>query len=67
MKKPAQKLAIYLKDRDLNIAFAESITCGYAAHCIGNVSGTSGFFRGSIVCYDESVKLELFNIKNRPC
>jgi nicotinamide-nucleotide amidase len=62
MKRPSQILAEFLKKKRLTIAFAESITCGLAAHQLGTVSGTSDFFMGSIICYDESVKTSLLNI-----
>jgi nicotinamide-nucleotide amidase len=63
MKRPSQTLADFLRKKKLTIAFAESITCGLAAHRLGTVSGTSDFFIGSIVCYDESVKTSLLKIK----
>jgi nicotinamide-nucleotide amidase len=65
MKRPEQKLLNFLKDHHLTIAFAESMTCGMAAMRIGNVSGTSEVFAGSIVCYDTSVKTGLLKIAVR--
>jgi nicotinamide-nucleotide amidase len=62
MKRPEQKLLDFLKEHTLTIAFAESITCGMAAMRIGNVSGTSESFVGSIVCYDAAVKTGLLNV-----
>jgi nicotinamide-nucleotide amidase len=64
MKRPEQKLLDFLKEHDLSIAFAESMTCGMAMR-MGNVSGTSEVFTGSIVCYDTSVKTGLLKIPAR--
>ena len=52
----------FLKEHALTIAFAESVTCGMAAMRMGNVSGTSEAFAGSIVCYDAAVKKSLMKI-----
>jgi len=62
MKRPEQKLFDFLKEQSLTIAFAESMTCGMAAMKVGNVSGTSEAFLGSIVCYDASVKTDLLKV-----
>jgi nicotinamide-nucleotide amidase len=63
MKRPSQRLADTLKRNGFTIAFAESMTCGLASHGLGTVSGTSDFFLGSIVCYEEEVKTGLLNVK----
>src|SRR6187455_1342049 len=62
MKRPEQQLMDFLKECKITLAFAESITCGMASMRIGNVSGTSEAFKGSIVCYDSSVKTGLMKI-----
>ena len=62
MKRPEQKLLDVLKDNELTIAFAESMTCGMAAMKLGNVSGTSEVFEGGIVCYDAKVKTDLLGV-----
>lgn len=63
MNRSAQVLATLLKEKELTIAFAESMTCGLAAHCLGGVSHTSDFFKGSVICYDEEVKTSLLKVK----
>ncbi len=63
MKRPVQILVNYLKEKNLTIAFAESITCGLVSHKLGTVNGTSDVFRGSVICYDESVKINLLKVK----
>jgi len=63
MRRPVQILANFLKNNQLTIAFAESMTCGMLAHKLGTVSRTSDFFVGSIVCYDEKVKTKLLKVE----
>jgi nicotinamide-nucleotide amidase len=41
------------------LALAESCTGGSIADHITNVPGASGYFKGSVVCYDQSVKERL--------
>jgi nicotinamide-nucleotide amidase len=65
MKRPEQILTEYLKKNGLSIAFAESMTCGLAAHKLGNTNGTSKVLRGSIVCYDETVKTTLLKVPKK--
>lgn len=65
MKRPEQILTSYLKANGLTIAFAESMTCGLASHKIGNTNGTSKVLRGSIVCYDEKIKIELLGVPEK--
>ena len=62
MPHPAHTLANYLKTNNLSIALAESITCGLGSHRLGNVIGASDFFKGSIICYDEAVKINLLKV-----
>jgi nicotinamide-nucleotide amidase len=62
MKQPVQQLVEKLREQELTIAFAESMTCGLAAHTIGSVPNTSEVFMGSIVCYDAAVKKSLLKI-----
>lgn len=62
MKRPALRIVDTLREHQLTIAFAESITCGLAAHTIGSVPNTSEVFMGSIVCYDENVKKTLLTV-----
>src|SRR5688500_12395523 len=63
-KKINNSLVRLLLKNDLTIAFAESVTCGMAAHQLSTVIGTSTVLKGSIVCYHESVKKELFGISS---
>jgi nicotinamide-nucleotide amidase len=63
MKRAAQRLAAILKEENLSIAFAESITCGMLSYEMGAKAGAGDFFQGGIVCYDEKTKRSLLGIK----
>ena len=65
MKRPEQMLLNYLKENNIMIAFAESMTCGLAASRIGSVAGTSEAFAGSIICYSEAVKKNLLKVPKK--
>ena len=52
----------YLKQEDLTIAFAESASTGRFIYDFTSVPNCGNIIKGSIVCYDRSVKEELFNI-----
>ncbi|MEL7148125.1 MAG: competence/damage-inducible protein A, partial [Bacteroidota bacterium] len=45
-----------LKSRNLTISTAESCTGGYVAHQLTSVPGSSSYFKGSIIAYDNAVK-----------
>ncbi len=52
-----------LKERGLTLATAESCTGGFVAHKITSISGSSAYFKGSIVAYDNSVKEGLLGVQ----
>ena len=45
-----------LKSNDLTLATAESCTGGHLAHLITSVPGSSAYFKGGIVAYDNDIK-----------
>ena len=45
------------------MATAESCTGGYIAHLITSIAGSSSYFMGSVVSYDNSVKQGLLGVK----
>lgn len=61
--KEARDLINFLKEQNLTIAFAESVTCGLASHAMNTWKGTSETFLGSIVSYNKDVKTHLLGIK----
>jgi nicotinamide-nucleotide amidase len=48
--------------RNQTLSTAESCTGGYVAHLITSIPGSSGYFRGSVVAYDNEVKKKLLGV-----
>src|SRR5690606_2744238 len=44
-------------------AFAESCSGGYLSHLITTIPGCSEYFKGSIVCYHNDVKVKTLGVK----
>ncbi len=53
-----------LKDKSKTVATAESCTGGYIAHLITTVAGSSKYFKGSVVSYDNSIKENVLHVSN---
>lgn len=51
-----------LKQQNKTVATAESCTGGYIAHLITSVAGSSEYFKGSIVSYDNSIKKNVLHV-----
>ena len=51
-----------LRDRKQTLSIAESCTGGFIAHRITSVPGCSDYFTGSIVAYDNKVKVNFLNV-----
>ncbi len=51
-----------LKKRGLTVSTAESCTGGYIAHLITSVSGSSEYFKGSVVAYSNEVKIGILGV-----
>lgn len=51
-----------LRNHHLTVGTAESCTGGYLAHLLTIEAGSSDFFRGSIVAYDNEVKSDLLDV-----
>jgi nicotinamide-nucleotide amidase len=58
-----EALGQLLKERGLTIAAAESCTGGYLAHRITSVPGSSAYFMGGVVAYDNNVKTQVLGVK----
>ncbi len=54
-----------LKASGASVATAESCTGGYIAHRITSVPGSSGWFKGSVVAYDNKVKTEVLSVNQQ--
>ena len=52
-----------LKENNKTIATAESCTGGYIAHLLTSIPGSSVYFAGSIVSYDNRIKEEVLHVK----
>jgi nicotinamide-nucleotide amidase len=51
-----------LKINNLTLSTAESCTGGYIAHRITSVAGSSDYFTGSVIAYDNRIKTEMLGI-----
>ncbi|AIZ63822.1 damage-inducible protein CinA [Hymenobacter sp. DG25B] len=51
-----------LRERNLTVGTAESCTGGYVAHRLTSVPGCSAYFKGSIVAYDNTIKINDLNV-----
>ncbi|MCX7862641.1 MAG: CinA family nicotinamide mononucleotide deamidase-related protein [Bacteroidales bacterium] len=51
-----------LTDKKLTICTAESCTGGYLAHQITSISGSSNYFKGSIIAYSNEIKQRILNV-----
>jgi nicotinamide-nucleotide amidase len=65
MQKSNTRIVKFCKENNLTLAFAESMTCGLAAHQLSQVKGTSDAFKGSLVCYNGDVKSNLLKISKK--
>lgn len=54
-----------LKKHNKTMGTAESCTGGYIAHLITSMRGSSAYFKGSIVSYDNSVKEDLLDVSSQ--
>lgn len=53
-----------LKERNKTVATAESCTGGYIAHLITTVPGSSAYFMGSVVSYDNRIKKDVLRVSD---
>jgi nicotinamide-nucleotide amidase len=53
-----------LNDNNLTVSTAESCTGGKIASLITSVPGSSGWFKGSVVAYDNSIKTGVLGVSN---
>lgn len=51
-----------LLDKKLTLGICESCTGGYLSHLITSVSGSSGYFKGSIISYSNSIKTKVLGV-----
>ena len=53
-----------LRQKGKTVSTAESCTGGYIAHLITSVAGSSDYFKGSVVSYDNSIKENILRVGN---
>lgn len=53
-----------LKQKNKTISTAESCTGGYIAHLITSVAGSSNYFKGSVVSYDNDIKKNILHVND---
>ena len=58
-----EAVGILLKEKKQTLATAESCTGGNIAHKITSVSGSSQYFKGSVVAYDNSIKQNVLQVQ----
>ena len=58
-------LGKYFVEKQITLGLAESCTGGFIAHHLTQVMGSAGYFNGSIVCYQESVKENVLGVKRK--
>lgn len=58
-----EKIIQVANRKKLTFGFAESATGGLCSHRITSVPGSSQSFLGSIICYDENVKINQLGVK----
>lgn len=60
-----ESVGAMLKSADKTIAFAESCTGGYLSHLITQVAGSSEYYLGSIVAYQDKVKESSLGVQGK--
>jgi len=53
-----------LKSKQQTVCTAESCTGGELAHLITGVAGSSGYYKGSVIAYANSVKMQLLGVQS---
>lgn len=54
-----------LTEKARSLAVAESCTGGYISHCITKIAGSSAYFKGGVVAYDNSIKQFLLHVSEK--
>ena len=52
-----------LKEKEKTLSTAESCTGGFLAHQLTSISGSSAYFMGSVIAYDNQVKINQLKVK----
>ncbi len=63
MKISLEEVGGLLRGRGLTIGVAESSTGGLISHLLTNVPGSSRYFKGSVVAYDNEIKVKILGVR----
>ena len=63
MSNIVSELAQILSELKLTISSAESCTGGYIAHMLTERSGSSAYYKGSVVSYCNEIKIRVLGVK----
>ncbi len=58
-----EEIGLLLHEKRLTLGTVESATGGLISHRITNVSGSSEYFKGSIVAYSNEIKIDVVGVK----
>lgn len=58
-----QLLGNTLKDKGMTLSLAESCSGGYIAHLLTSIAGSSAYFKGGVVSYADSAKVNLLHVE----
>lgn len=61
----AEAVGELFKERSLTLSTAESCTGGFIAHRLTSFAGSSEFFKGSVVSYDNEVKIGVLKVEKK--
>jgi nicotinamide-nucleotide amidase len=60
-----EAVGILLAQHEKTVATAESCTGGYVAHLITSIPGSSAYFKGGVVSYDNSIKTGVLHVQQK--
>lgn len=60
----AQQIGKKLRAGGETFSVAESCTGGYISHLITSVAGSSAYFKGSVIAYDNQIKTTLLKVRS---
>lgn len=62
MESQLLRMSELLKNQHLTLAVAESCTGGLLGGCVTSVAGSSSYFRGGVIAYDNEVKHDILGV-----
>lgn len=62
LQQDLERLFATMKQRNLTLSSAESCTGGLFSALITSLSGSSSFFKGGVIAYDNRIKTDLLNV-----